>query len=84
MVRQVFKLNRLVSFFFEIGTLRKTVRAHRQVLLNNDLTDNISSHSYRVTFIGYFLAKLENVSTEKVIIMCLLHDIPETRSGDQN
>lgn len=75
---------KLVSFFFEIGTLRKIMRSHRQTLLTDDLSDNIASHSFRVTMIGLFLAKLEKVDLLKVIVMCLLHDIEETRAGDQN
>lgn len=75
---------KLVSFFFEIGTLRKTMRSHRQILLTDDLSDNIASHSFRVTMIGLFLAKLEKVDLFKVMVMCLLHDIEETRAGDQN
>lgn len=74
----------LVSFFFEIGTLRKIARSHRQVLLTDDLSDNIASHSYRVAIIGLFLSKLEKVDPYKVLVMCLLHDIEETRAGDQN
>lgn len=78
------KDNNLVKFFFEVGSLRKVARAHRQTLLTNDLTDNISTHSYRVAFIGYVLAKLEKVNSAKVLLMCLTHDLPEARSNDQN
>lgn len=76
--------DKLVSFFFEIGTLRKILRSHRQTLLTDDLSDNIASHSFRVAMIGLFLAKLESVDPFKVVVMCLLHDIEETRAGDQN
>jgi len=78
------KLEKLVSFFFEVGTLRKVLRSHRQTLLTDDLSDNIASHSFRVTIIGMFLAKMEKADTNKVIKMCLLHDLEETRCGDQN
>ncbi len=74
----------LANFFFEIGTLRKLARSHRQTLLTDDLSDNISSHSYRVTVIGYFLAKLAKANVNKVVQMCLFHDTSEARSGDQN
>lgn len=60
------------------------MRSHSQSLLTSDLSDNIASHSYRVAVIGYFLAHLEKVSPYKVMAMCLFHDIPEARSGDQN
>ncbi|MBI5358511.1 HD domain-containing protein [Candidatus Amesbacteria bacterium] len=77
-------LEKLTNFLFEIGTMRKIARSHRQTLLTNDLSDNISSHSFRVTMIGLMLAQLENVDVKKVLIMCLTHDISEVRSGDQN
>ena len=73
-----------VSFLFEMGTLRKLARSHRQTLLTDDLSDNIASHSFRVALIGWMLAKEERVSVEKVVEMCLFHDIEETRTGDQN
>lgn len=78
------KIKNLVSFFYEIGTLRKTPRAHQQMLLSQDLSDNIASHSFRAAFIGYFLAKELRGDADRVIKMCLLHDTEESRCGDQN
>ena len=78
------EVKNLSNFLYEIGTLRRIQRSHRQTLLTNDDTDNIASHSFRVAIIGWFLAKLERVDASKVLFMCLLHDVPETRSGDQN
>lgn len=71
-------------FLYEVGTLRKVARAHRQTLLEDDLSDSIASHSYRVAFIGWFLAHMEKADPYKVTMMCLLHDIAEARSGDHN
>lgn len=78
------QIKNLVSFFYEIGTLRRILRMHQQALLLHDPTDNISSHSFRTAFIGYFLAKELKVDTDKVVKMCLLHDIEESRTGDLN
>lgn len=78
------EIKNLTLFFYEIGNLRKVLRTHQQTLLTHDLTDNIASHSFRTTFIGYFLAKELKANADKVIKMCLLHDIEEVRSGDQN
>jgi putative hydrolase of HD superfamily len=78
------KEKELVSFFFEVGTLRKIVRSHRQTLLTDDLSDNIASHSFRVALIGWFLAAAEKADPYKVVMMCLLHDLEESRAGDQN
>jgi len=78
------QVQKLVSFFFEIGNLRKIIRAHQQTLLSFDLSDTIASHSFRVTFIGYFLAKELKADVDKVLKMCLLHDLEEARSSDHN
>lgn len=78
------KYKYLSQFFYEVGTLRKLVRSHRQTLLTDDQSDNIASHSYRVALISWFLAKEECADTNKVLLMGLLHDLGETRSGDQN
>lgn len=75
---------RIVDFLFEIGTMRKLARMHRQTLLTDDLSDSISAHSYRTTMIGWQLAKMEGADLYKTVMMCLLHDVAETRSGDHN
>jgi len=77
-------IKKLTAFLFEIGNLRKVIRAHQQTLLSFDLSDTIASHSFRVTLIAYFLAKELKANTDKVIKMCLLHDIEEARSSDHN
>ncbi|MFH0852458.1 MAG: HD domain-containing protein [bacterium] len=75
---------KLASFFYELGTLRRVLRAHQQMLLAHDPTDNIASHSFRAAFIGYFLAKELKADADKVLKMCLLHDIEEIRTNDHN
>ena len=75
---------KIVNFFYEVGTMRRLPRIHRQTLLVDDVTDTIASHSYRVALIGWFLAKEEKVDPYKVVMMCLLHDVGEVRTGDHN
>ena len=77
-------IKKAAGFLYEIGTLRKIPRGHMQTLLTNDLSDNIASHSFRVSVIGWILAKEEKVDPYKVLTMCLFHDTAEARSGDQN
>jgi len=78
------EIKKLTSFFFEIGNLRKVIRVHQQVLLSFDLSDTIAAHSFRVALIGYFLAKEQKADADKVLKMCILHDLEETRSSDHN
>jgi putative hydrolases of HD superfamily len=75
---------RLADFFFEVGTMRRLQRMHRQTLLVEDSSDTIASHSYRVTLIGWHLAKLAGADPYKVVMMCLTHDLGEIRSNDHN
>jgi putative hydrolases of HD superfamily len=77
-------VKRLADFFFEVGTMRRLQRMHRQTLLVEDSSDTIASHSYRVTVIGWHLAKLAGADPYKVTMMCLLHDMGEIRSNDHN
>lgn len=72
------------QFLFEVGTMRKIARMHRQVLFTDDLSDNIATHSFRVAFIGFILAKMEGADWQKVVMMCLLHDTGESRTNDHN
>lgn len=75
---------RLAQFFYEVGTLRRVPRIHRQTLLVDDVTDTIASHTFRVALIGWHLAKMEKADPYKVVMMCLLHDLGEARSNDHN
>lgn len=75
---------RVANFLYEIGTMRKLMRMHRQVLLTDDMSDSIASHSYRVAIISWFLAKEEGVDPYKTVMMSLLHDVSEVRSNDHN
>jgi putative hydrolase of HD superfamily len=75
---------KIASFLYEIGHLRKVARSHRQTLLEDDMSDNIASHSYRVTIIAWFLAKLEGADPYKTVMMSLFHDTAEVRTNDHN
>ena len=75
---------RIANFLYEIGTMRKLMRIHRQVFLSDDMSDSIASHSYRVAMIAWFLAKEEKADPYKTVMMGLLHDMGEVRSNDHN
>ncbi len=46
--------------------------------------ENVAAHSHSVTVIAYLLAKLDGgeVDLEKIFLMSLFHDLPESRLGD--
>ncbi|MEK7646301.1 MAG: HD domain-containing protein [Patescibacteria group bacterium] len=78
------KEHKIVNFLYEVGTMRKLMRMHRQALLTDDMSDNIASHSYRVAVISWFLAKEEGADPYKTVMMSLFHDTAEIRSNDHN
>ncbi len=77
-------LDKIVHLLYEVGTLRRIPRMHRQVLLSDDTTDTIASHSFRVALISFFLAQAEGVDYFKAVMMALVHDLAEARSNDHN
>ena len=73
----------IVNFFFELGMLKRTPRSGFQFLRSGQ--ESVAEHSYRVTLIGFTLARLTpNVDPFKVVSLCLFHDVPEARTGDLN
>lgn len=67
----------MANLFFEAGYLAKIPRSQRK---SNPYS--VSEHSYRVMLIAYVLAKQQTCDLEKVLVLSLFHDLPETRIGD--
>lgn len=75
------KVNRDIELLFEIGQLRLIDRMWRR-FFQSDIA-NVADHTFRVVWIALSLAKREKVKNEeKIIKMALMHDIPESRTGD--
>ena len=73
----------LVNFFFELGMLKRTPRSGFQFLRSGQ--ESVAEHSYRVTLIGFTLARLTpDADPFRVVSLCLFHDVPEARTGDLN
>lgn len=73
----------VVNFLFEIGILNKTPRSGFQFLGTGQ--QSVAEHVCRTVFVGFALAKLDKtVNLEKVLKMCLLHDLEESRTSDLN
>ena len=76
-------MENIVDFIFEVGMLKKTPRTGFQFLGTG--CESVAEHLLRTVFIGYALCKLEpGVDENRVIKMCLFHDLPEARTGDMN
>lgn len=73
----------IADFLFEVGMLCKTPRSGYQFLGSG--RESVAEHVLRTVFIGYALCKLNQSLNElRVLKMCVLHDLPEARTGDMN
>ncbi|MBN2396980.1 MAG: HD domain-containing protein, partial [Deltaproteobacteria bacterium] len=73
----------IANFLFEAGMLQKTPRSGFQFLGSGH--ESVAEHVLRTIFIGYTLCKLEpGVDEARVLKLCLIHDLPEARTGDMN
>lgn len=76
-------MKRIANFLFEAGMLKRTPRTGFQFLGSG--AESVAEHIFRTVYIGYTLGHLsKNVDTDKLIKMCLFHDLPEARTGDLN
>ena len=63
--------------------LKRTPRSGFQFLGTG--AESVAEHIFRTSYIGYTLGKLtKNVNVDRLIKMCLFHDLPEARTGDLN
>ncbi|MEE9911243.1 MAG: HD domain-containing protein [Deltaproteobacteria bacterium] len=76
-------MENLADFLFEVGMLCKTPRSGYQFLGSG--RESVAEHVLRTVFVGYALCKLNRSLDElRVLKMCVLHDLPEARTGDMN
>lgn len=76
-------LQNAVRFLFEAGMLKKTPRTGYQFLGTG--SESVADHSFRTAIIGYWLGSGEpKADRNRVVLMCLFHDLPEARTGDHN
>jgi putative hydrolase of HD superfamily len=77
------KMKEIADFLFEVGMLKKTPRSGFQFLGSG--CESVAEHILRTLFAAYVLCKMEPDADElKVLRLCLMHDLPEARTGDMN
>jgi putative hydrolases of HD superfamily len=76
-------MKRIANFLFEAGMLKRTPRTGFQFLGTG--AESVAEHIFRTAYIGFTLGRLsEGVDADKLLKMCLFHDLPEARTGDLN
>jgi putative hydrolase of HD superfamily len=76
-------MKNIANFLFEAGMLKRTPRSGFQFLGSG--AESVAEHIFRTTYVGYALGKMKkDVDVDRLIKMCLFHDLPEARTGDLN
>ncbi|MBW6484768.1 MAG: HD domain-containing protein [Syntrophobacterales bacterium] len=76
-------MKEIAEFLFETSMLRKTPRSGFQFLGSG--SESVAEHVLSTLYIGYALCKMDTEADElKVLRLCLMHDLPEARTGDMN
>ncbi len=77
------KMREIADFLFEVGMLKKTPRSGFQFLGSG--CESVAEHVLSTLYIGYVLCKMDpEVDELKALRLCLMHDLPEARTGDMN
>lgn len=78
--KKIFIKNAL-NFISEAGMLKRVRRSGWPVLgIKNG--ESVAEHSFRCAVIGYVLARMEQISPYRILIMTLFNDIQEARTTD--
>lgn len=77
------ELKTIADFLFEVGMLKRTPRSGFQFLGTG--RETVAEHSLRCAIIGFVLSRMSGeLATDRVVHMCLFHDLVEARTGDLN
>lgn len=77
------EMKNISDFLFEVGMLSKTPRSGFFFLGSGQ--QSVAEHTNRTAYIGYCLAKIINkVDEDKILKMCMFHDLVESRISDLN
>jgi len=73
----------IADLLFEAYMLKKVPRSGFQFLGAGNET--VAEHSFCTAFIAFVMARMSpSVDESRLVSMCLLHDLPEARTGDFN
>ncbi len=76
-------MKNIANFLFEAGMLKRTPRSGFQFLGSG--AESVAEHIFRTTYIGYALGRLApDINVDRLVKLCLFHDLPEARTGDLN
>src|SRR5947209_8295760 len=74
-------MNNIAKYLYEVGQLKRVKRSGWWMAGITD-PESVAEHSFRTALLGYILASLEGADPQKTAMICLFHDLGETRIND--
>ena len=68
--------------FRAAGNLKTVKRAGWVKKAGIENAESVADHSYRMAVIGAYLGEMLGLNSGKIAIMCLIHDLAESKIGD--
>jgi putative hydrolase of HD superfamily len=76
-------MKHIANLLFEAKILKEIPRSGYHFLGSG--RESVAEHSFMIGFIAFVMAKMEpSVDAIRLISMCIVHDLPESRTGDLN
>jgi putative hydrolase of HD superfamily len=77
------KMKNIANLLFKARILKDIPRSGYHFLGAGK--ESVAEHSFSITFIAFIMSQMvPDVNSEKLITMCLVHDLPEAKTGDLN
>jgi len=71
----------LLNFLIEVGKLKR-IKRKGWVLRGVKDPETIAAHTFRMTIMAWLLCSKKKLNLDKILKMCLIHDLCEVRAGD--
>lgn len=75
-------IEEILEFSKLIGKLKKIERTGWVTWANVQNPESVAEHTFRTAVLGLIIADIKKLDAEKVVRMCLIHDLPEAIIGD--
>jgi putative hydrolase of HD superfamily len=74
-----YKFNNLLEYIFRLKNIKRTGWISKAKILR---AESVADHSYSLTALSMIFSDFLGLDTEKVIKMCIIHDLAESIIGD--
>ncbi len=75
-------IEEILAFSKLIGKLKKIERTGWVTWAKIENPESVAEHIFRTAVLGLIVADMKKLNTERIVRMCLLHDLPEAIIGD--